>query len=283
MVGKTAREHPQTEEEQLSEAAKAAFGWQGTCYGAFTKKVLLNELRETFTGKIKDDVDDVAQALVHTGEKFIFIIDEWDAVIRDEHSSTEIVNEYMAFMRSLFKGSDTMRFLSLAYLTGILPVKRVKGESALNEFVEYTMTSPSKLAKYVGFTEDEVRQLCVKHGMDFEQMKSWYGSYRLGNYKVYNPGSVHAAISRGVCSRYWNDTAVLKYSAVRAAAFKVLDVDEIEVNITSFSNDINEIKSIDEALTCLIHLGYLSYNPQTRIARIPNRDVLVTICSWLVW
>ena len=152
----------------------------------YLKRVLLDELRELFPGKIKDDVNDVAQALVRTGEKFIFIIDEWDAVIRDEYATPEIVNEYMAFMRSLFKSSDTMRFLSMAYITGILPVKRVKGESALNEFVEYTMTSPSRLAKYVGFTEDEVRQLCIKHGMDFEQMKSWYDGYTLCGYHVYN-------------------------------------------------------------------------------------------------
>lgn len=257
----------------------------------YLKRVLLDELREIFPGKIKDDVNDVAQALVRTGEKFIFIIDEWDAVIRDEYTTPEIVNEYMAFMRSLFKSSDTMRFLSLAYITGILPVKRVNGESALNEFVEYTMTSPSRLAKYVGFTEDEVRQLCIKHGMDFEQMKSWYDGYTLCGYHVYNPRSVNVAIQCGICINYWTQTGSFEsivpyldtnFDGLKTAILKMLSGIEVEVNTVSFTNDSSEIKSKDDVLTYLIHLGYLSYDVQTGLACVPNNEiseVLINACS----
>lgn len=56
MVGKTTREHPKTEEEQLSEVAKAAFDWQGTCYDAFTDYSLVNiDAEYSFIGKTDEE------------------------------------------------------------------------------------------------------------------------------------------------------------------------------------------------------------------------------------
>ena len=100
------------------------------------------------------------------------VIDEWDAFFRDEKSNKDIQTRYINLLRSLFKDNRSKKFTALAYITGILPIKKYNSESALNNFYEYTMTSPEKLAPYIGFLEDEVKDLCRQYGMDFEEAKS---------------------------------------------------------------------------------------------------------------
>jgi hypothetical protein len=86
----------------------------------------------------------------------------------------------------------------LAYLTGILPIKRDNSESALNNFEEFTMTRPGRLAKYIGFTEAEVKELCSEYDMDFEETKLWYDGYSFHNLAhVYNPNAVVRTMRSG--------------------------------------------------------------------------------------
>ena len=59
----------------------------------------------------------------------------------------------------------------MAYMTGILPIKKYGSHSALNMFTEYSMTDPGDFAEYFGFTEQEVLKLCEKYGMSFEESK----------------------------------------------------------------------------------------------------------------
>lgn len=92
------------------------------------------------------------------GNKFIMIIDEWDAPIRE---TPEIEKEYLEFLRSLFKNSGTTsRIFAAAYMTGILPIKKDGSQSAISDFREFSMLKPRQYAPYVGFTEREVRMLC---------------------------------------------------------------------------------------------------------------------------
>ena len=84
-----------------------------------------------------------------TGRRFVIIIDEWDVVIRDEAANLKVQNEYISFLRGLFKGTEPTKYIQLAYLTGILPIRKEKTQSALNNFDEFTMLSPSVLAKYM--------------------------------------------------------------------------------------------------------------------------------------
>lgn len=137
---------------------------------------VLNELKEEFP-----DVDFsesaslggmLARITLATGRKFIIIIDEWDVLIRDEAANAAVQKEYINFLRGLFKGTEPTRFLHLAYLTGILPIKKVKTQSALNNFEEYTMLTPANFAPYIGFTEDEVIALCEQYTMDFDGLRT---------------------------------------------------------------------------------------------------------------
>lgn len=111
-----------------------------------------------------------------TKTPFVIIIDEWDCVIRNSEDK-ELVHQYLQFLHSLFKSEESKAFLALAYITGILPIKKIKDESALNNFSEYTMLKSKPITQYYGFTEDEVKVLCERFDMDFESMKAWYNGY----------------------------------------------------------------------------------------------------------
>ena len=159
------------------------------------------ELREIYSRELPEEIRTLPEALskIHmaTGRKFVVIIDEWDVLIRDEAMNQKVQEEYINFLRGMFKGSLPTNYIQLAYLTGILPIKKVKTQSALNNFDEFTMLDASVLAPYVGFTEAEVLELCERYGRDFSQVKRWYDGYLLGDYQIYNPVAVVKLMTKG--------------------------------------------------------------------------------------
>ena len=104
---------------------------------------------------------------------FVIIIDEWDCVIRNSNDK-ELVHRYLQFLHSLFKSEESKSFLAFAYITGILPIKKIQDESALNNFDEYTMLKSKPITEYYGFTEEEIRELCTEYDMNFDATKAWY-------------------------------------------------------------------------------------------------------------
>lgn len=134
--------------------------------------------------------DALSKINTKTGSKFVVIIDEWDVLLRDKALDRNIQEEYIDFLRSVFKGSEPTKYIQLAYLTGILPIIRETTQSALNNFREFTMVSPKAFAKYIGFTQEEVQNLCIRYDCDFQEVKRWYDGYILGDYQVYNPKAV---------------------------------------------------------------------------------------------
>lgn len=144
-----------------------------------------------------------------SGKKFIFIIDEWDAVIREAKNNPEAQKSYLNLLREWFKnGTFTPKAVAVAYMTGILPIKKDGSQSAISDFNEYTMVKPLGYAEFVGFTENEVRSLCSSNGADFDKMKLWYDGYEFkGTGPVYNPNSVMKAIRNGDFDSYWTQTS----------------------------------------------------------------------------
>ena len=142
----------------------------------------------------------------------MIIIDEWDVLIRDEAANQRIQEEYINFLRSLFKGNMPTRYIALAYMTGILPIKKFKTQSALNNFDEFTMLSANELAPYIGFTEEEVRNLCKEYEQDFEKVKQWYDGYQIEDCHIYNPKAVVSVMTKGKFKSYWSETGT--YDAI---------------------------------------------------------------------
>ena len=252
----------------------------------FISKNILKELREIYGNVIADDVEMVADALAiiseALGNKFVVIIDEWDVLIRDEATNKIVQEEYINFLRGLFKGVEPTKYIALAYMTGILPIKKYKTQSALNNFDEYTMLEPDFLAPYIGFTEAEVKALCEQYHKDFAEVKRWYDGYELDGYNVYNPRAVVSLMLRGSFKSYWTQTGTyesilplinMDFDGLRSAIIDMLSGDAVKVIPYFFQNDMISFRDKDDVLTLLIHLGYLAYNQKRSQAFIPNEEI----------
>lgn len=248
---------------------------------------ILRDLRETYPDvPLRDDdnmMDFLLRVATTTGERFIFIIDEWDAICREFPAGTSAMDQYVNWLRRMFKSIDGTRVFAGVYLTGILPIKKYKTESAMNNFQEYSMASPGNMARYFGFTKDEVRMLADRHGMDFDELEKWYDGYQIGSESsMFNPNSVIQAISRQWCESYWATTGAfdavanyiqMNYEGLKDDIIRMLAGGRCQVDPTGFQNDMSVVRNRDDVLTVLIHLGYLSYDRREKECYIPNREV----------
>lgn len=216
-------------------------------------------------------------------EQFVFIIDEWDAICREFAPGSKAMDDYVGWLRRMFKSQDAFRVFAGAYMTGILPVKKYKTESALNNFIEYSMVDPVDMGSFFGFTKDEVRTLAEKHGMDFDELVKWYDGYQIGDeMSMFNPNSVMQALRSRRCRSFWASTGAydavahyiqMNYEGLKDDIINMLAGGCSKVNPTKFQNDMSIIRSKDDVLTVLIHLGYLSFSWQKSECYIPNKEV----------
>ncbi|MCQ2219456.1 MAG: ATP-binding protein [Paludibacteraceae bacterium] len=249
-----------------------------------------NALREEFVEEfptIKFDENDVIDECIlkvyaKTGEKFVFIIDEYDVLVREQVSET-LFQTYLSFLNSLFKNGTLRPALALAYITGIIPVVRDKVQSKLNEFREYTMIDAQQFAGMIGFTKEEVIDLCKQYGLDIEECKRWYDGYKMSPaVELFNPLSVVRAIESKEFDSYWTATSsfeVLKdyimmdFNGIKQDVISMISGASVPVNVTKFKNTLDSITNKDNAFTYLIHLGYLCYNSKDKTCHIPNEEV----------
>lgn len=245
---------------------------------------IYKDLKKSFGDEL-DYQDNISYVLMEiyqkTNNPFVIIIDEWDCVIRNSNDK-ELVHRYLQFLHSLFKSEESKSFLALAYITGILPIKKIQDESALNNFREYTMLDSYPITEYFGFTEEEVRGLCREYEMDFESTKAWYNGYLIDGKHMYNPNSVSMAMDRHKFDSYWKNTSsfasintfiTMNYAGLKDDVMTMLTGGKVRVNTNSFQNDFSTVASKDDALTALIHLGYLGYDADRKTAFIPNYEV----------
>lgn len=254
---------------------------------AFMQKCVIDELKVIYPGILTDEDQALPFALSKindaAGARFVIIIDEWDAIFRECETDKQGQQEYVRLLRGLFKGEQSKDFVVLAYITGILPIKRYNSESALNNFREFTMLNPKGLSEYIGFTEEEVRDLCETYHMDFQETARWYDGYSFRKLKhVYNPNSVVNAMLDGEYDSYWSNTVsygslkeyiCLNFEGLRDLVIQMFAGARCTVDINTFQNDMTSFKSRDDVLTALIHLGYLAYDADTREAYVPNEEV----------
>src|SRR5574344_1058424 len=254
----------------------------------YIQQIVLDELENLFKEYdvinrkfgLADNLSFINNAL---GNKFIFIIDEWDFIFRDLKDDNKLQIEYINLLRDLFKGIIADRCIALAYMTGILPIKRYETQSALNNFREYTMLSPKDLAEFVGFTDTEVDAICAKYNFESEEVRRWYDGYQLDGYHIYNPKAISELVdSDGDFKNYWSDTgslsAVLPYismnfEGLRESIVKLIEVQEIKLNINTFKNDLVSLQCKEDVIVYLIHLGYLAYKDYLKMLYIPNEEI----------
>ena len=218
------------------------------------------------------------------GEKFVIIIDEYDVLVR-ENVPQDLFDNYLSFLNGLFKDTTLRPAIALAYITGIMPIVRDKVQSKLNEFSEYTMLRPRQFAGMIGFTEEEVKDLCEKYHVDFDECLRWYDGYQMSdNVKVCNPLSVINTLTSGEFDNYWLTTGsfealreriLMDYEGMRQDVIKMISGESVPVNVLKFQNTLQSINSKDNVFTYLIHLGYLCYNRKDKTCHIPNEEVRI--------
>ena len=253
---------------------------------AFIANSVLDELRALYPEVLSQETGSLPDALSRvkerTGQKFVVIIDEWDAIIRDDAITETVQDEYLNFLRGMFKGVEPTKYIQLAYLTGILPIKKEKAQSAVNNLDEFTMLQADELAPYIGFTEDEVKSLCEEYHRDFDKVKKWYDGYLLNGYQVYNPKAVVSVMTKGKFRSYWSETGsyevvvpliCMNYDGLKNAIIEMLSGSAVNVNTATFKNDPARIQNRDDVLTYLIHLGYLGYDEENETAFVPNEEI----------
>ena len=285
-------EYDATFEEHLNQYDVILLNMQQFLIGAknqdvteYLEQEVLDELLEEYGTLVKRPNIGLANALkkiyAKTDKKFIFLIDEWDCVMRERQDSEELQKQYLDFLRNLLKDQP---YVALAYMTGILPVKKYGQHSALNMFWEFSMTDQNFFEEYTGFTESEVVALCKQYDMDFSEAGSWYDGYCFTEFRhIYNPKSVVEAMHRHRFSNYWTSTETydalkiymdMDYDGLRTDIVQMLGGERVKVNTSSFQNDMRNFRTKDDVLTLLIHLGYLGYDAEAKEAFIPNREII---------
>lgn len=252
-----------------------------------TQDILIDELLGLYPNINRGKYDGLSDILLKiaddTGDKFIFIVDEWDAICREFNAGSKAYDSYVTWLRSMFKDINSSRIFAGVYMTGIFPVKKYKTESALNNFWEYSMIDPGEMSSFFGFTPKEVEVLCQQYEMNYFELASWYDGYTIGNEpSIFNPSSVIKATQRHRCSSYWSATGsydqVANYIDMNIEGLKddiinMLAGGRCHVDTTGFANDMHEVHTKDDVLTVLIHLGYLSYDWNNEECFIPNSEV----------
>lgn len=258
---------------------------------------VIEELKEKYPDvqyKENSNLADVLFAIASQApqEKFIMIVDEWDAILREWPEGSGASEQYINLLRGLFKSSNAKSTFAGVYMTGILPIKKYKTQSALNNFHEYSIVQPGPMADCFGFSSDEVRSLCASHDMDYDSLAEWYDGYQIGGcQEMFNPKSVMTALYNHYCDSYWANTGTyetvstyirMNFDGLKDDVIRLLAGESCSVDTTSFQNDLNVVRSKDDVLTLLIHLGYLSYDRDSGTCRIPNREVAIEFKNAIV-
>ena len=250
-------------------------------------KSIVRELKEEYPNCVISSPEflDLTLQEVYNYSKvpFVFVIDEWDCIMREKKEDPDSLKQYLEWLKAIFKDKP---YVGLAYMTGILPVKKYGSHSALNMFTEYSMTEPLNLGQYIGFTENEVKDICKQHDVAFNQMQQWYDGYSFKDVPhIYNPNSVVNAATYKKYISYWTKTETfeslqeyidMNMEGLRDDIVKLIAGEDVIVDVSTFSNDMVTFHSKDDVLTLLIHLGYLAINGSTNlgvIVHIPNEEI----------
>ena len=257
---------------------------KGHTFISYISKKILAEFKTNFPDVDFNETslaDCIQKVFAQKNETFIILIDEYDVLIREQASKEEF-GAYLGFLNSLFKNAELKPAISLAYITGILPIMKDKIQSKLNIFDEINMLDTGNFSEFTGFTSAEVEQLCKTYNIDFEECKSWYDGYHLGDFEIYNPQAVIKAIQNKKFKSYWSVTSSyevvaekirMNFAGTKEKLIQMLGGEKVDVNVEKYDNTMTGFKCFDDVLTYLIHLGYLAYDENEGQCYIPNREI----------
>ena len=250
------------------------------------------EVCELYPDVTIDESDNLMSTLFKvtdkTGDRFIMIIDEWDAICREFDSVSGVMDKYVDWLRTMFKSDATSKVFLGVYMTGIMPIKRYNTNSALSNFYDSSVIDPGIFAHDFGFTEEETMSLAKKHSLDVKELKNWYEGYKIGNEPtMYNPDSVMRVINGQQYTLHWYGTSAYNsdiapfmndnFDGVKDYVTQILAGNKCKAVIGNDINNMVNFQTKDDVLALLVHLGYLSYDANTKTCFVPNEEVRNTL------
>lgn len=239
---------------------------------------LIRDLRKAYPEADICDEDAVWDALgsvynAYDSKRFIFVFDEWDFIFHRDFVTEKDKKEYIDFLSNLLKGKA---YVSLAYMTGILPIAKYSSGSELNMFLEYTMATEELFGDYFGFTETEVDDLYAKYmanqvnpSVTREGLRIWYDGYHTKRgERVYNPRSVVAALTNNNLGNYWTSAGpydeIFYYiehntAAVRDDLARMVSGIPVPAKVHEYAATSMNLSTKDEIFSAMIVYGFLSY------------------------
>ncbi len=245
------------------------------------RDAIRQDIQEAYPKTRNKEWGSLVDMLTATEDQFIFIIDEWDYIFSHE-LYPEHQGEFLEFLRNLLKDQS---YVALAYMTGVLPIKKYSTGSALNMFKEYTMLKDPHFEEYFGFTESEVRALSEKQSaLTMEEISDWYDGYqtRTGA-RLYNPRSVVCALEDATCQSYWTRTGkmdevlfFLKYNIgeVRDDVIRMVNGMPVRIDIKKeYTAGQESPANRKDIYSAMVIYGLLSYHDGE--LRIPNKELML--------
>lgn len=253
--------------------------------------LLIDDLAMAYPEARIRETDAVWDALtkVHeycSGEKFIFVLDEWDYIYHQDFADDKDKADFTKFLSNLLKDKA---YVELAYMTGILPIAKYSSGSELNMFFEYSMAARVKYNEYFGFTDEEVDRLFDKYlevekepQVTREGLKLWYDGYQTaGGEKLYNPRSVVGALSDNQLGSYWTSSGpydeIFYYIRANVDAVKddvalMIADNPVPAKVQEYAATSMELKTRDEIFSAMVVYGFLNY--ENGYVSIPNKELM---------
>lgn len=232
--------------------------------------------------------DTLLNVCVKTGDRFIFVIDEWDALFHMPFIDENMQKEYLIFLKNLLKDQV---YVELAYMTGVLPIAKYSSGSELNMFLEYDMVTRKKFGEYFGFDDLEVDRLYEKYNeknhdskVSREDLRIWYDGYYTANGKrMYNPRSIVCALTENEITNYWTSSGpydeIFYYirnniEAVRDDLVLMISGEGIRAEIQDYAAVSMELNTKSEIYSAMVVYGLLTYDDETGKIYIPNQEIM---------
>lgn len=223
-----------------------------------------------------------------TGDKFIFIIDEWDALFHMPFPSEQDKSSYLLFLKSLLKGKVYAEFV---YMTGVLPIAKYSSGSELNMFMEFGMTASERFSGYFGFSDSEVDmlyewylKLTCHPKITREDLRDWYDGYHTAAAcRLYNPRSVVYALINNQLRNYWTSSGpydeIFYYirnnvQDIRDDLALMISGKGIEANVEEYAATAPELNTKDQIYSAMVVYGLLTYEDVTGEVSIPNKELM---------
>ena len=251
------------------------------------KQDLSNAFPELDIDKEKSVWDILTAVFEKNGQKFIFIMDEWDAVFHMSFITEDNRKEYLQFLKLLLKSKS---YVELAYITGILPIAKYSSGSELNMFQEYDMATKIRYSEYFGFLDSEIDMLYERYTKNTvnpritrQELKEWYDGYHTASgERLYNPRSVVCALSDGQLASYWTSSGpydeIFYYirndlEHIRDDLALMVCGESVDARIGEFAAFSMDLKTKNQIYSAMVVYGLLTYDDGRVL--IPNRELML--------